>query len=114
MTTIKEPAPQDGTTHPAESPARETPVGAAPSSEEVRKMVERLRNPTEPYGYQSQLACQAADLIERLAAERAIIRLQHDALMQFEGYDVLPAEWDFAIEAFNKWENGKWLNELAM
>lgn len=33
-----------------------------------------------------------------------LVRLQHDALMQFKGDEVLPAEWDFAIEAFNKWE----------
>lgn len=31
-------------------------------------LVERLRSPTEPYGYQSQLACEAADIILELCA----------------------------------------------
>ena len=35
----------------------------------MNDLVERLRNPTEPYGYQSQLACEAADTIESLRAQ---------------------------------------------
>ena len=65
---LPEPAHSD---HPMRHYDRTCPAcneGATPSSEEVREMVERLRSPTEPYGYQSQLACEAADLIERLAA----------------------------------------------
>lgn len=63
---LPEPAPQDGTTHPAELPARETPVGAAPISEEVRELVERLR--AWYRDGESLTARDAADLIERLAA----------------------------------------------
>jgi chromosome segregation ATPase len=35
----------------------------------MNDLVELLRKPTEPYGYQSQLACEAADTIESLRAQ---------------------------------------------
>jgi citrate synthase len=35
----------------------------------MNDLLELLRSPTEPYGYQSQLACEAADTIESLRAQ---------------------------------------------
>ncbi len=43
------------------------------------ELIERLRDPNGPYGYQSQLACQAADEIERLRAELDAVKNEAEA-----------------------------------
>ena len=64
---------------------------------------------TSPYADDWKLK-QALLKFDRAASPEAIkqlielVRLQHEALMQMEDYEVLPGEWNTAVEAFNKWE----------
>ena len=71
---MTEPAPQDSLKessspeHTSSTASDSRPACAAPSSEEVREMVERLRCFEHPNQTGEELMQEAADLIERLAA----------------------------------------------
>jgi hypothetical protein len=56
------------------APAPAPDAGGARPRDELDGLVERLRDPSGVYGYQSQLACEASDEIERLREENARLK----------------------------------------